>query len=258
MPFIEKKKGEIGFIKITLLLILIVILNLIGNIIRGLTLIVFRIMPEYWFHDAVGLLVLLLYVLIPFYFIASKVICHVPVKIKKERILPGNIKYIVLLCCTTITIFLCQRLPEIDPVILSENYLTLEGYETEQVTPDVTKLWNDETLIYVKAPIPPYRTDHNPMICWKGSGYSFSKVDHFKLGGHHVIYSELVKGKEKLYTTWWFQSDKSIAVDQWGWRRKSIKTGESFYLVNITCNSMETLKEKSLGIMREELFGSIK
>ena len=75
--------------------------------------------------------------------------------------------------------------------LLIQGYLTKNHFDTfelipkhceianckkEQATKDVLKFSNDTSLIYVK-PIPHfYSAEHNPLICWNGSGYHFKKI----------------------------------------------------------------------------------
>ncbi|MFY7789028.1 MAG: archaeosortase/exosortase family protein, partial [Thermoflexibacteraceae bacterium] len=53
------------------LILCVMLLNIINNLLRIMILVVFRVMPETPLHDILGLLSLLIYVIIPFYFIAK-------------------------------------------------------------------------------------------------------------------------------------------------------------------------------------------
>ncbi|WP_109830329.1 exosortase N [Reichenbachiella versicolor] len=222
-----------------------VLLGLIvsGNIVRITLLILFKIMPEHWLHEVLGISIYAIQILIPFYFVVNW-------SLKKQeavkesavdfvRVFPTP-KYFTLLSVFLVVILLQQTKRN----HLPHEPIHIQGFVSKQVHGDVTKLTNDNALIYIKPPVAPYRADHNPMICWQGSGYSFKKIDKWNMNQTIINHAELIKGKDKIYTAWWFQSHQSMTGDQIEWRKQAIMNNEPFYLVNITCDSREELKRQ--------------
>lgn len=79
----------------------------------------------------------------------------------------------------------------------------LPGYAIKRIDADILKLNSPASLIYIKHIQSFYSTEHNPMICWKCSGYSFKSVEKIRIDGQLVYTAILTKGVEQLYTAWW-------------------------------------------------------
>jgi len=122
--------------------------------------------------------------------------------------------------------------------------ITIPNFEYSELKSGVFKFKNEEAILYLKPPIAPYKSDHNPMICWQGSGYSFKKVEKIDVNNLTINLAELVKKEDKLFTAWWFESPYHRTGDQWHWRAISFKNNEDFYLVNLTCNSKQEIIEQ--------------
>ena len=220
-------------------------LILAGNVTRIGLLIIFKITPENWFHEGIGLLIFALQVLVPFYVVVNWFFSRLSkstLRISTETVFPFR-KYTVLFILFLALIIRHQtNYSSNDPVNLSS--LKLSGFKVTKTAGGVTKLWNEKTLIYIKPPVAAYRADHNPMICWQGSGYSFKKIEKWPLKELEVNHAELIKDKKKLYTAWWFESTKSRTGDQLEWRKLSLLNGADFHLVNITCNTKTELENQ--------------
>src|SRR5437899_2661838 len=89
---------------------------------------------------------------------------------------------------------------------LSHTVKDISGFAITDMDDGVTKMVNDAILIYVK-PIPEFFSgEHTPLICWKGSGYTFKNVGKSEVGGKEIYYGQLVKKNETLYTAWWYDN----------------------------------------------------
>lgn len=99
----------------------------------------------------------------------------------------------------------------------------------------------------------PYHAEHNPLICWKGSGYDFKHISTTRLGNIEVSVAELVKETDKLYTMWWFDSGKHKTGSQWDWRWRSLSQQQDYYLVNVTTESMETLRTEAEALLVQRI-----
>jgi exosortase N len=249
LAFFEKKNNSLKLSSISLFMIVIMGLNLIANTVRATLLILFKIMPDHWFHDTIGLLIFILYILLPFYFIVKwqrkKNVELVTIdraevdKYGRLKVFLAFILFILIIWNNNLNKTFTVKPPTIQ----------ISGYTQTQLKSNVTKLSNDNTLVYIKPPVAPYRADHNPLICWEGSGYSFKKIATLTLNNHEVYYAELVKGKDKLYTAWWFQYENHITNNQWEWRWNTIKNNHQYSMINVTCSSLKELEISSIYIL---------
>lgn len=131
------------------------------------------------------------------------------------------------------------------------------GYKTERVMGDIIKLENDKSLVYIKPIEQFYEADHNPMICWKGSGYELEGIKEEWVAGMRVFTATLQKEHEKLYTAWWYDNGSLRTTSQLEWRWKMLQQARHFSLVNITCSTREELqKQVKLFIQKNEIYKS--
>lgn len=233
----------------------ILLLSLIvwGNLVRIYFLVMFNIVSDHWMHDGIGLIVYMLQILLPFYFVLNRSANgekKVPVYFSPTPEFPqkkyGILVLLLLLLVTTVKWTKAQE-------TLNEPVVSLTGFNAEIVKTNVTKLSNDHALIYLKSPVAPYSADHNPIICWSGSGYEFQKVEKLQIGIHTVNASELKKGDEVLYTAWWFESSASRTDNQWDWRLRALKDNEAFYLINLTCSTRDELKKQTQNLINQNI-----
>ena len=242
----EKKGARLNWLNVSALLTILVILNVVSNVIRATVLIIFKILPEYMLHDIVGLLTLGLYVLLPFYFLSRRFKYNTVIT---DHVVPAYPKGNALLPIACACYVLILVMGNGDLSIPSEP-LQFPGFKTSTVIGDVTKLYNEEALIYVKPPVPAYKADHNPLICWQGSGYSFKKIDQQKINGLQVYTAELEKGADKIYTAWWFQYQDHVTSDQWEWRWNAFKKGHRYSMVNVSSSSPELLNRHCMNFLK--------
>jgi len=105
----------------------------------------------------------------------------------------------------------------------------------------VTKYQSRQALVYFKPVRTFYATEHHPLICWEGSGYTFRHVQLQQLGNHVVYTGELQKGTDRLYTAWWMDNGRHRTVNQWDWRWRMLKGESHFRLINLTVARREEL-----------------
>ena len=245
----EKKSYKLSFRSITIFMILLLALNFLSNLCRASVLILFKIMPESWLHDIVGLLAFTLYVLLPFYLISRWWNKH-----RKDHISSPaagfsrtTIRFSMVVALYVLSVWQSRATSTSTE---NEPFVNLAGFSQTELENHVVKLSNQEALIYIKPPVAPYKADHNPLICWQGSGYSFKKINYMHIGGHKVHFAELVKGEDKLYSAWWFQSIDTITSDQWQWRWDAIAKNQQYSMVNVTCATVEVLESNCLNFIQ--------
>jgi exosortase N len=115
------------------------------------------------------------------------------------------------------------------------------GYRIENLPDAIVKLSTAKGLVYLKPIIGFYSSDHQPTMCWKGSGYEFRKLETMNLDGQIIYTSCLEKGSDKLYTAWWYDNGNLNTISQFDWRRDSFRNNRSWVLVNVTADSKSVL-----------------
>lgn len=256
LAYFQTEKIGWNIKNLVLLFSALFILNIIGNLIRIIMLIVFKVMPDFWFHEFLGLIIFLIYSLLPFYFLSkfwSERKSAYPVYASHAKSLTLNKFLATYLAMLAIFSLACWNNSHRTQSDFHLDERLKSAYEVEKINDKVYKLRTANALVYLKPPVEPYHADHNPLICWKGSGYDFKHIGSGKVGDLEVSVAELIKGDDKLFTMWWFDSGKHKTNSQWDWRWRSLRKNENFYLVNITAESMSKLHEEAQLILNQKI-----
>jgi exosortase N len=120
---------------------------------------------------------------------------------------------------------------------------TPDGFEKASLPHGVTRYKNNDALIYVKTIRGFYSTDHNPSICWRGSGYAFTMARQVRRGNATMYMANLQKDGSVLYTAWWYEHKDHRTHNQMTWRMNSLKKNRDYHLVNITASSPANLRK---------------
>ena len=223
--------------------------NMLSNLFRIVMLVLFRILPEDPLHEIIGVLCLLLYVMMPLYYLAKTLVqrfgrpfeqmaaqTNAPVR---SRLLLAALGILVLSMSFTVR-------PEGAESSIPHAFVKFKDAKGVELNGGITKLTTDDLLIYVKT-IPEFFTgEHTPLLCWRGSGYQFKSIRKERMGQHEIYKGVLSRGQEKLYTAWWYTNGDLVTIDQWVWRGRMAKEKERFALVNVTAKD-EILLDRSLG-----------
>ncbi len=239
--FENSKKIRFNAIEIFLSLLLLFLLNLANNLMRIIFLIYFIVLPDNILHDIIGIFSLILFTLLPFaitaYLYATKK--KNIQKIDKIQSSQSNRKY-WLYSCLTIVILSTSFSPSSKPHT-STSKLNLKGYKSSELSEGIVKYSNKSSIIYQK-PTFIFKSEHNPMVCWQGSGYDLQQLQTKKIGNHIYKMGKLISGKDTLYTAWWFDNGINSSIDQWEWRKEKIKNSTSnYYLINISTENYSQL-----------------
>ncbi len=240
----KKKRHLLNFTRLSGLLLLTFLLNIISNYFRILMIVIFKIMPGNVFHDLAGLICMAIYVILPLSLFTGRFLKCFSGKSTETILQPAITSYprrtivihSALLLCLGILAFRPKHVREIP----ANDRIGLEGYNKSIVSGDVIKLENKTALIYLK-PTPFYAPEHNPMICWSGSGYEFKFIRKVMVKGTEIYMGTLEKGKEKIYAAWWFDNGILKTTNQWNWRWQSALNRKPFYLVNVNAVREEDL-----------------
>jgi exosortase N len=234
-----KKRPILRGLLLTILLAFL--LNTLANLTRIMGVVYFKILPATQGHDAIGLLSLVFYNLVPLYFFVQKSVSWAwffePLKESGsiDILSKNNIQNIVFQCIILFLIIykgvdITLHKPQNNR---SEAQIEVEGFKSETRADGVTKLSNDSVLIYVKNLNYFFTTEHSPMICWKGSGYVFQKIEKMTVDNFEFYTGILQKDGSKIYTAWWFESAHNRTIEQTVWRKNMLLKNEHYKLVNV-------------------------
>ena len=262
---------QLRFPHLTGIFITCIILNIVSNFFRIMLLVTFKIMPGTPLHDLVGIICLVVYVIIPLMAGLKPIVAHlghknetsinIPLtksnnkrayeflnstkeqlkRIKNNRgriltnYLPLHGFFVILL------LIVAFHIVSIDQFIGKRTEIRLAGFQEQHLENGIMKFENKEALIYLK-PTVFYAPDHDPKICWTGSGYVFKSIKKEQWNGLELYTAILEKHQDKIYAAWWFDNGKTQTTDQLLWRWKDMKGEHSFYLINVNASSRTNLE----------------
>lgn len=234
----------------------VLILNGLANLFRIMMLVLFRVLPGHVMHDVVGILCLVLYTVVPLYFLSRSAVMRFgsPVPGRERDHGVNNVsKSVVAFTGVMMLVLGIQVSHHRENVTPRPVRAELGGLKTEAMNNGITKLFDDAVLVYVK-PIPEFFTgEHTPLICWKGSGYEFGPIRKRSIAGREVYIGTLIKGKSLLSTAWWYDNGKTETISQWDWRLRMLKGEPDFCLINVTTENEHTLYQNLACIFEDQL-----
>jgi exosortase N len=231
-------------------------LNVIANLFRIILLVQFALPPDTMAHDVVGILSLLTYVVLPLIpGIKWLLLRYGKTAFDGAAVTPCRYGMLLqlLLLAGIITIFYIKKDHGESDTANDIHVKSLPGYTQTIAGDQVIKQTAADALLYVKPIRGFYFTDHQPMICWKGSGFDFFKVEEQTVQGVKMYTAELKKDSSTLYTAWWYESRSRRSSSQLEWRWDALCSGNSYYLVNITVEKKALLEQKIGELLRIHL-----
>lgn len=245
----EQKHLSLGWI--TGLLVFLFGCNIVANLMRILLLVYFRVLPANPMHELTGIICLSMYVLAPASWITGWLVHKQGSVITTTITPPASFRlHYVLLPLLLFAAVLLQKRAIAPP---STTLPAPAGYQVSWYNQEVIKMENATALIYLKPVRGAFYTDHNPLLCWTGSGYGFKEVQEQSWDGMHVFTGILSKGKERLYTAWWYDNGSTRTTDQLTWRWKALRGAPAFTIINVTASNRETLKAEVAKVSRLKL-----
>ncbi|KQS24699.1 exosortase N [Dyadobacter sp. Leaf189] len=226
------------------ILIAAFVLNIFSNLIRIVTLVAFQISPENPLHDWAGIMCLLVYVWVPL----SSLVRYLHANYgtitsldKQPQWEPGGkailVHFAVLVCC----IYCVFHNPPVSANAKAATVTIPQAYKTDLMKNGVIQCRSEQALIYIKPIAAFFTTEHNPAICWTGSGYELTAIREKYFGNKKIYVGTLRKGSDHLQTAWWFSSDRHITISQLDWRWKAMRGEGNFQLINVTAESEQDL-----------------
>jgi exosortase N len=226
---------------------LVILMNIIANLFRIMILVYFAIPPESFLHDLAGIACL-----VPYVFYPSVRLAEYLAKRGRFRLAGSGLTGILRPGSFLLHTFLLAIIITLGFTVMNADTYNIKGpvgkrvhgYEASLYEPGITKLINANSLVYIKQIRGFYDTDHNPMICWKGSGYTLDHTEKRTVHGQELFTSWLMNGNEKLYTAWWYTNGTDAVTSQLDWRWNMLSKKEPYALVNITCSTIALLEEE--------------
>jgi exosortase N len=234
------------------LLFVTTILNITCNLIRILILVQFKIPAESIYHDIMGLLCLLVYVILPLMLLIKISIAKYGRKftaVTKGSEYPQAPQHLwfhfLFLGAISLVAYNLKNMGQIAPSI---NQINLTGYKKDVLDNGVLKFENSNALVYIKSGTF-YAPEHDPMVCWKGSGYIFKSIKKETIGSTEIYTGILEKEDDKIYSAWWFDNGKTKTISQFKWRWKAAKGEGDFYLVNANAKDASALRRVIINLL---------
>jgi len=231
----------------------------LANFFRMLALVIFRSPPETLGHELMGLLSLGIWVGLPVYILLGirgkgHLPSHTMGKLRFRNDLESVfLKAIPHLGLLLLTVLVGWKLWFSAPTSADMKDIYRPGFECRMLQPGIAQLSREGSLIYLKVPTSPWRADHHPTICWRGTGFDIRELEVKNLGKWEVFTATLVNGSDRLYTSWWYDNGEEITADAWEWRIKAIQGSKPFYLVNVSSTSESELEAGVIRVLTEGL-----
>ncbi len=229
------------------------ICNVICNLFRIIALVQFNILPDTIMHDVTGLVCLLLYVIVPVYVSIYLFYRKAGKYNQSETVAPHKfssdflpLPLIGLLLYSFV--FVDKSIPAKTP----DRQCMIDGFTKERLESGVITFKNEEGLIYVK-PMNFYNAEHNPLVCWSGSGYAFKQYHTEIINGTEIYLGLILKGNEKIYSAWWFDKGDKKTISQFEWRIDAMKGGR-YCLINVNAASKEELTKLTEELLKKNIF----
>jgi exosortase N len=259
----QKRYGkELVLWQVLLILFLITVLNILSNLLRIICLVWLHIMPGTAMHDLTGILCLVIYVLLPVLLLTPLVIMQYGRRVAQHRkryVLRSAMKMFVLNTLLAIAMLVAVGVKETRDInkTVPADIPVVAGYTGAALPGNIIRLENDSLLVYIKHIPSSYYSEHHPMICWKGSGYNFYRVQEEMTGGTSIYTAQLQQEDEQLYTAWWYDNGLVTTSSQLHWRWDVLLGAHPYSLVNVTAASEDALKKAVTAIIRDRPFMSL-
>jgi exosortase N len=243
----RQQRNVLGLPYLLLLLSGFVLLNILSNLLRIIILVWLHIMPGTIMHDVIGMICLGLYVIAPALLLTRWTVRRYghPLQLHRRRYVLRSAARLFLLntllpvCMLTVGLIRQSSGPD-DRII--QEAPGLAGFAVQPLPGNIIRLQNDSLLVYIKHIPASYYTEHHPMICWKGSGYNFYKVQETPVQGHIIYTALLQQQQDVLYTAWWYDNGLVVTNSQLQWRWDVLFGAHPYSLVNVTATTEEALK----------------
>ncbi len=235
---------------------------ILANFIRILLIIRLQAYEGTIAHELIGLLSLVLVVMMPAYFLIQKKIRHhgksVPMFPKNSPWLRREIKMSLnALLIFGLLFFNLKLLYFTDNELLSSPKVQPIGYEVLELPNRILQLSSARSLVYIKHQDAYRMSNHDPLLCWKASGYEIIYENLMQIDQQDVFVAEMNLEGKKYYGAWWYDNGKHKTISQLDWRWRSMVKRESYNIINVTCRNPKDLRIETQKLLGLNLFGEV-
>jgi len=225
------------------LLLLTFALVAVSNYVRILLLVISAAPAGGFWHEAIGLICWLLFVLLPLIHIVERWNSLPTVPTSAGASWPRWKQRLV-----TTTLFPTMLVGSVHPMIPVESekdliaeQLTIPGCERTILPNNVVSFSSESLRIFVKPGKAFYSNDHHPMSCWIGSGYHFTHevLEPYRDGT--ICFGQLSNGASTRYSAWWYDNGSTRTCGQLEWRWLAALGEGPFRLINVTADTPQEL-----------------
>jgi exosortase N len=249
--FEKRHDRRLGWLGLGLLMGWVIAWVILANLLRIVGIVLAQAPPETFVHEAVGIGCLIMYGLLPAALGAnltvrwlSRPFVRQPFRLQP---LPKNAQWAVLASMAILWGILLFR-PSPTPQKFAEKP-ALPGFEYREAALGVAGFRSDQSLVFIKPPVPFWGADHTPSICWRAEGYQLRGEREGTVCGAPIWIAELHKPGKILYTAWWYDNQREIVAGQWDWRWNTAKGNGPYRLVNVTVTRMPDLLPEAARVM---------
>lgn len=195
---LEEKKQQkyFGIISIVIFSLIVILLNIISNYFRIVTLIILGCTQENTLHHLVGLLCFVMYQVLPMLFIINyfkpKITAIEVTRFQSAKI-PIILTFVILFI-TSIEVKTTERNDLLTG--LNSKYNIKNGV---WVNNEVFKIQTPDTLFYIKTP------SHKPLICWTGNGYVITESKEILVEKEKIWFNKMEKNNIQYQSIWWYE-----------------------------------------------------
>lgn len=233
----QKTNKKNNFLFLILIFVSTLSLLILTNLLRIVALVLFESPPQTLQHDLIGIASLIVYTVLPLYFLINflnkkygKLILVETVStypnLKINYIITFILSISILITGIRVITHLKQTIKDV-----KLNALQLQGFSKTIAQDGVAEFIKESILIYIKPACKGYESDHPPSICWQGSGFKIEEIAEVTVSGHVILNAILKKDKTIQYTAWWYDNGSDKTISQWKWR---FAIQEPYRIINIT------------------------
>lgn len=196
----ERKQHKFFNIKqIFLFCFVMILLNIVSNYFRIITLIVFNCTEENTLHHTIGLLCFAFYQITPMLFL----IRFFKPNLDETSNQTSNkfSLFTILIAFSIVLITSLEIKKELKHDLLEKLNPTYNIKKGIWINNEVFKIVTPKKLIYIKTP------SHNPLICWTGNGYKIIESKVIQDNNEEIYFVRMEKNSIQYYSYWWYECD---------------------------------------------------